>query len=100
LPESATDQEEKSMRKKKTQLIFGSLPLFGLLDSPFAFPTVSEPHQGSLASEPSPPVFKQTRVRLFGQHQSSNERSHHCKRTELTVEADQGTFKSDQLAPV
>lgn len=43
-----------------------SLPLLGsvLVD------TINELHQGTLASEPRPPVFKRTRGHLFGPQQS------------------------------
>lgn len=112
-----TPGRKKNMRKKKTQFIdmswhftkscpvravcfsvhetnavvlFGSLPLFGSLDSPFAFPTWSEPHQS--ATELRPPVFKRSRVRLFGPQQSSNECSHHSEQTQPSMEADQEGF--------
>ncbi len=46
------------------------------------------------------PVFKQTRVRMFGPNQSSNELSHHPKRIRLSEEMNQGLFKVDQTALV
>ena len=55
----------------------GSLPLFRLLDSALAFPTVSELQQGSLASKQRPTFSCGPELwSLFGLHQSSDELSH------------------------
>ncbi len=46
------------------------------------------------------PVFKRTRVRLFGPHQSSYELSHLPKRSGLSEETNSGPFEADQTRTV